>query len=434
MRRLHVSIGKTEVERIGDGLTIKVLTNEHKLLHSVTVTLIPVGLKGRVLLLKVAQLVSRHRGIPHARTLQTLLIACLLKEEAIVRIILKPAQALATYDTFWPFACHEIVKIVHVERTATAIDKRANAIFFNLATLMVVMMMVVMTTKVVVFMLVFMLMFVLVFVLMLVLVLMLVFVLVLVLVFMLMLMLVLVFVLMLVLIMLLMRFLQLFYPCCRCGHLVKNKLMGVEQTLEVYVSIVARDNLCFRLDSANDLAHMQQFVSAHLRCFVQQDGVAKLYLLNDEVLNVLLINIFLCESIAALKLVAHAKGVNNRHDTVETRHAVFYILRTERRERADGLCYRCRLTDAARLDNDIIETFHGNDIVKLLHKIHLQCAADTSVLQSHKAIVLLVHDATLLNEVCIDINLSYVVHNDGKLNAFLVCENAVEQCRADASN
>ena len=243
---------------------------------------------------------------------------------------------------------------------------------------------------------------------------------------MLMLMLVLVF--MLMLIMLLMRFLQLFYPCCRCGHLVKNKLMGVEQTLKVYVSIVARDNLCFRLDSANDLAHMQQFVSAHLRCFVQQDGVTKLYLLYDEVLNVLIINIFLCESIAALKLVAHAKGVNNRHDTVETRHAVFYILRTERRERAYGLCYRCRLTDAARLDNDIIETFHGNDIVKLLHKIHLQCAADTSVLQSHKAIVLLVHNATLLNEVCIDINLSYVVHNDGKLNAFLVCENAVEQC------
>ena len=159
MRRLHVSIGKTEVERIGDGLTIKVLTNEHKLLHSVTVTLIPVGLKGRVLLLKVAQLVSRHRGIPHARTLQTLLIACLLKEEAIVRIILKPAQALATNDTFWPFACHEIVKIVHVERTATAIDKRANAIFFNLATLMVVMMMVVMTTMVVMFVLMLMLMF-----------------------------------------------------------------------------------------------------------------------------------------------------------------------------------------------------------------------------------------------------------------------------------
>ena len=270
--------------------------------------------------------------------------------------------------------------------------------------------------------LVFMLMLVLVFMLMLVLV----FMLMLMLVFMLVLVFMLMF--MLMLIMLLVRFLQLFYPCCRCGHLVKNKLMSVEQTLEVYVSIVARDNLCFRLDSANDLAHMQQFVSAHLRCFVQQDGVAKLYLLNDEVLNVLLINIFLCESIAALKLVTHAKGINNRHDTVETRHAVFYILRTERRERADGLCYRCRLTDAARLDNDIIETFHGNDIVKLLHKIHLQCAADTSVLQSHKAIVLLVHNATLLNEVCIDINLSYVVHNDGKLNAFLVCENAVEQC------
>ena len=279
---------------------------------------------------------------------------------------------------------------------------------------------------VVVFMLVFVLMLMLVFMLVFMFMLMLMLVFVLMLVFMLVLVFMLMF--MLMLIMLLVRFLQLFYPCCRCGHLVKNKLMSVEQTLEVYVSIVARDNLCFRLDSANDLAHMQQFVSTHLRCFVQQDGVTKLYLLYDEVLNVLIINIFLCESIAALKLVAHAKGVNNRHDTVETRHAVFYILRTERRERADGLCYRCRLTDAARLDNDIIETFHGNDIVKLLHKIHLQCAADTSVLQSHKAIVLLVHDATLLNEVCIDINLSYVVHNDGKLNAFLVCENAVEQC------
>jgi hypothetical protein len=60
---------------------------------------------------------------------------------------------------------------------------------------------------------------------------------------------------------------------------------------------------------------------------------------------------------------------------------------------------RCRFAYSACLDNDVVETLFGNNVVELFYQVHLQRTAYAAVLQSHQTVVLLVHHSTLLDEV-----------------------------------
>ena len=71
---------------------------------------------------------------------------------------------------------------------------------------------------------------------------------------------------------------------------------------------------------------------------------------------------------------------------------------------------------------------HASDVTQLLHEVHLQGTADASVLQGYQRVVLLSHDASLLYQVGIDVHLTNVVDDDGKLDAFLVLQNAIQKC------
>jgi hypothetical protein len=76
---------------------------------------------------------------------------------------------------------------------------------------------------------------------------------------------------------------------------------------------------------------------------------------------------------------------------------------------------------------------HGYDIVQLLDEIHLQGAADATILESHKAIVALANDAALLNQISIDVNLTNIIYNNSKLNAFPIGKNTIEKCSLTAA-
>ena len=89
---------------------------------------------------------------------------------------------------------------------------------------------------------------------------------------------------------------------------------------------------------------------------------------------------------------------------------------------------RCRFADARCLDHDVVKLLHLHQVGELFHKVHLQRAADAAVLQCHERVVLLIDDATLLDEVSVDVHFADVVHDDGESYAFLVAEYAVEQC------
>ena len=84
--------------------------------------------------------------------------------------------------------------------------------------------------------------------------------------------------------------------------------------------------------------------------------------------------------------------------------------------------------NAAGLNNDIVEPVLAGDVAQLLYKIHLQGAADATILQGHQVFVFLSHNASFFNQLGIDVHFADIVDDNGKLNAALVGENAVEQC------
>ena len=99
----------------------------------------------------------------------------------------------------------------------------------------------------------------------------------------------------------------------------------------------------------------------------------------------------------------------------------------------DGLCDRRGLADATRLNDDIVEALGVDDVVELFDEVHLQRAADTSVLQCHEAVVALAYHAALLDEAGVDVHLADVVDDDGEADAFLVFQNTVQKSGLAAS-
>ena len=216
------------------------------------------------------------------------------------------------------------------------------------------------------------------------------------------------------------------YPRRRGGHLVKVEAVGAYQTVQLHIAVVAGDDVCLGLYGAEDVGDAVELGGRHLRCLVEQDDVAKLNLLDDQVLNVFFANVFPCQLVSVAKLIAHAQRVYHGHDAVEPHNAVLHVLWTHRRDGADGLCDGGRLADAARLDDNVVEPFHRRNLAELLDQVHLERAADAPVLQGHQTVVLLVHNAALLDKVGVDVYLAYVIDDHGKPDAALVGQYPVE--------
>ena len=242
-----------------------------------------------------------------------------------------------------------------------------------------------------------------------------------------MMMIVVIVVIIMVVIIVIMMTLYLLNPGCRRCHLVKVELLGVDNLVQVHVAIITLYDLCFRLNGADNLAHLGQFLLADLRSLVQQDDVAELYLLDDQVLNVLLVNVLTHQVVAVAELVTHTQRIHHGHDAVQLQVAVLHILRTQRGNVDNGLGNGCRFADAAGLDDDVVEAMHGQNVLQLLHQVHLQRAADAAVLQGYQRVVLLAHYSTLLYQVGVDVHLADVIDDNCKLNTLLILQDTIQQ-------
>ena len=180
------------------------------------------------------------------------------------------------------------------------------------------------------------------------------------------------------------------------------------------------------MQCTHDTADASQFLGCHLGSLVEQHDVTELNLLNHQVLDILFVDVRTGEQCTTLKLVAHTQGIYHRDYAVQTGIAVLCQFRIHRGDRADGLCDRTRFADAAGLDDDIVEALHLDNVLQLLDEVHFQCAADASVLQSHQRVVLLVDDATLLNQRCVNVHLTDIIHDNGKLDTFLVGKDTIQ--------
>ena len=76
--------------------------------------------------------------------------------------------------------------------------------------------------------------------------------------------------------------LNLLNPACRGSYGLPIKLMGIDDEVEVYISVVALKDFCLRLDGADNLLQMLQLLRLYFCRLVQQDDVAELHLLDNE--------------------------------------------------------------------------------------------------------------------------------------------------------
>ena len=209
-------------------------------------------------------------------------------------------------------------------------------------------------------------------------------------------------------------------PCGRGGHAVEVEEMGMKDAVEVHVAIVAFHNLGFGLQGTQDFAGMGKFFGRNLRSLVQKDDVAEFNLLDNEVFDIVFRQVSAKEFVAAVEFVLQAQGIHHGDNTVELRETVFLPLGHHLRHGLDGLCNGTGFADAAGLDDDVVERMLGDNLVELGNEVHLQRTADAAVLKCHKRIVVLANDASLGNEVGIDVHLADVVDNDGKTDAAAV--------------
>ena len=149
--------------------------------------------------------------------------------------------------------------------------------------------------------------------------------------------------------------LYLLYPCSGGCYGVKVEHACAENLVEVYVAIVARDNLRFRLDGTYYLLDTLQFLWSHLGSLVEEDDITELNLLDNEVLDVLLVALGSEKRLSAAELVLHAQGIHHGNDAVELWRAALVVLRSHGRYAADGLGYWSRLADTACLNDYIVE-------------------------------------------------------------------------------
>ena len=204
--------------------------------------------------------------------------------------------------------------------------------------------------------------------------------------------------------------------------------MSIKDLVKLHIAVVALIDLGLRLDSFDDGFKMLQIIGRDHISLIEQDNVTELNLLDDETLEVVLAHVRFLQGIAKAELIAHAERIDNSHDGIKTRHSVLHdLLRDHLRISRDGLGDRCRLADTRGLNDDIVELLLIDDIVELLHEIHLQRAADATVLKSYERVIPLTDDTAVLDERRVDVHLADIIDDNGKLNAFLILQYAIQK-------
>ena len=218
------------------------------------------------------------------------------------------------------------------------------------------------------------------------------------------------------------------HPTGRSRYLIEIKHSGIQYLIQVNISIVALDDAGRRLYSRYDSADTRPLFRSHLRCLVEQNDVAELYLLEDKVFDIILVQIFLHKTVSAGKFVLKPEGVHYSNHTVQTWHGTV-ILQSgiHSGHSAYRTGNRLRLADPAGFYDDVVEAVHPYQLGNLVHQVCLQSTADTAVLKSNQTVVLSAYDPTFLNKSGIYVDFSDIVYDDGKPYTFPVGKDPVHQ-------
>ena len=158
-----------------------------------------------------------------------------------------------------------------------------------------------------------------------------------------------------------------------------------------------------------------------LQSLVEQDYVAELYLLENQVLDILLVQVLPHEAVSAGELVLKPESVHYGHYAVQAgEDAAVLQPRVHPGHGADGPGYRLRLADTAGLYDYVVEAPHLYQLRNLVHQVRLEGTADAAVLQGYQAVVLSADHPAALYQVRVYVHFSDIVHDDGEPDALLI--------------
>ena len=242
-----------------DGGAVEVASDKDKFDHTVAVLGIPVAGKARLCLHELHQFVLGCAREPETGLCQLLLHTGLLEEIGHVGIMFEIDHSFGTDNVRWPVSVDKEIEFVHIEATPPVVDKGLYTIFFGLSLAVIV---VVMMVAVVMMLLVVMMS-----------------------------------------VMLVMmptgfgfffvgrRTLDFMYPGGRCSHVLEIKQACTDELLQVNVAIIAFDDTRTGLQSPYYRTDTAGLLGRNFRYLVEQDDVAELYLLDDEVFDILVVDI-----------------------------------------------------------------------------------------------------------------------------------------------
>ena len=116
------------------------LSDEDKLLHSISVNVVPITKNVRVLFYELLELISRHSGVPLSCVAQIHLLSCLFENVAYILLVCEIAHTLCSDNALRPTSSHEFVEACDVHWTSSYINVSSDAVFLSLTSFLIVMM------------------------------------------------------------------------------------------------------------------------------------------------------------------------------------------------------------------------------------------------------------------------------------------------------
>ena len=208
---------------------------------------------------------------------------------------------------------------------------------------------------------------------------------------------------------------------------VEVEAPGVEDLVHGHVALGGLHDDGLLLQAAHDGPELGELLGRHEVCLVEHERGAELDLLDEQGLDVLLVDVLLEQVLPAPKLLHHARRIDDGHDVVEGERRRSVIELRLVAEGRDGVGDGDGLADARGLDDDVVELTRVGDAGELASEVVGEGAADAAV--GHRDELVGLGETTLLDEVGVDVDLADVVDDDGRANALVVGEDAVEQRR-----
>ena len=205
--------------------------------------------------------------------------------------------------------------------------------------------------------------------------------------------------------------------------------VGVEDFVHRYIAVFAADDLRSGLQGTEDRFDLLEFCLGDEVALVQHDGVAELDLLDEQGREVLFVFRDFPKDFTAAELVLQTGGIDDGNDVVDVddlRHALTLGGLTHH---GDGLGDGHRLTDAGRLDDDVVILVGAGQVGQLLGKVLGEGAADAAVGQGDEVPVL--HGdaaAALFDETGVDVDLADVIDDDGDAVSVRLSQDFIEKC------